>query len=484
MAEPAASVSIDPIDFERLILLYISKLGFETESTEKVNGSTFDIIAKTTNPIGGRIISLIRSTTSAGDVTQTDVEDLYESMSSHGAVRGAFITVADFTDEAKDYARGKPISLINRYQLTESIERHGLSSDSELIAILERYGLSEKHYGGEEHVFISNLNEEQAKAYFERIRKKKVMGLFGTEELTKRIEKRYAPLNVFKIKKLKRFEEQGLRKIQSEEYLYVNLNTAELYYIKAVGKRRATGYAIKSSNVLSEIFDLPVEARTHLLDLLEHGDLPLKTIAGKHLSILESKRVIQIYEGKKRAGGNVDMMMSVLQDFLDLLKMFIDDIAGGLAGLGESSKGSSSKGPAEPEKNVAAQLNLPHVSGGIYDLKEYLVIEKESLDDEGERDFMAYKSKDISSLMGRIFDGVIISKGIIHMPYYRCGYIDKKAHRLLKYEILVSPKFKPLEGVTRVGEAPVRPDSGEEGGEVRKKYSSEKYGIEPYKLIR
>ena len=122
-------LEVDASNFERLMATYINKMGFDIESKKETSDGDIHYVTKTTNPMGGKIVSLIRAGPYEKNIDRPLIEELYHDMGEKGAIRAAFITTSDFTPDALEYARDKPISLINRYELIESLKRTGVKID-------------------------------------------------------------------------------------------------------------------------------------------------------------------------------------------------------------------------------------------------------------------------------------------------------------------------------------------------------------------
>jgi hypothetical protein len=438
-------VDISDYEFEDVIQTFISKMGFTVESVERMRDGSIDFVSKTKNPMGGRVISVVRASPSPRPITREDVEDLCESMFNHQAVRAAYITVSSFTEEAEEYSKDKPISLISKYQLLESIEKRGLASDKKFMEALDKFGLGEKHFQDVEQAFISSRNEGEARKHFESRSVRR--GLFGagkSSEIPIKVTLRYAPVSVFKVvtKKYHPAESRELRVEEKRDFMFVNLNNLDLYYIKQRRRKNSVELSLNRSEIISKIMNLPEYPKSHLMDLLEHGDLPLEDLEGKDLSILKNKKIINIYEGRKGASGMTAYAEQFLEGMLETLNMLIDEITTGISAMGEESGRTVEEKPLP--KKVEAQINMPHHEGGLYDIWKHLE-SREGLRTESDVDIIAFSSKDVGELLGKIMKGDVSREGIIFMPYYRAKYVDANTKKFSRYEILVTPKFKGLE---------------------------------------
>lgn len=470
----------DPDEFESFASYFVSKMGFDVEEKIRLrDGSTY-IIAKTTNPMGGKITSLVRAGAYPDEVDEPLIKELEQEMTLKGAIRGAFITSSDFTKEAMDYTRGKPISLINRFQIAESLEDRDVDLDKDVASFMRSHGLAEKRFMGEDHIFIPGRKKDDVLSYFESKKRSRRVLLGGVSEKIEEVETRYAPVCMFKVTKAMDVKpgEKSIGKIEKDDFLFVNLNNADLYYIKRKRASGSTGYVIDSTDNLRDIFDLPDEAFDQLTDLLDHGALPYKQLEGKYLTILESKDVITL---NARSAGLIQRVTSdltnvlilVIQEVLELVVMFAYSISGTEGG--GSERHLPDTGVSGKESVVMASVNLPHLSGGVYDLKKFLVVRMVS----GLKfriDSLNYSSREVAGLLKSIFSAISVSsRGIIFMPYFVCTYRSQDVNALRRREVLITPKFISEEVGDRE-RAKKRLD--------RRVSSGMKFDSVPYKIIR
>jgi hypothetical protein len=419
-------------EFQSVIEKFIEKMGFQIVGTRLLDDGSIDFTAQTTNPMGGKVSSIIRASTYSRLVTSNDIGDLNHSMSAAGAVRAAYITTSGFSEDAVEEAKDKPISLINKYQLMDSLEKRGLLEDKELMAKLDRFGMAEQHFQGYEQSFTLGKSDEEAKAYFESKAKK------GEKPAATSV--RYAPVSVLKTVSLKDIwtEEQTLRSVEKKDYMFVNLNNLDLYYLLQKRKKNATESILLRSDIIKKIYTLPEESKSHLLNLLDFGDLPIEDLAGKELSILKNKGVIDIYEGRKFKSDLVGYAMMLQMGITETVNMVINEIVSGITTFGEGSEKPKVEEP--PKKKVKAVVAMPHLNGGIYDIWKYMEVTK-GLRQDAEIDALNYTSSDISKILKSVMKAKVKSEGIIFMPYFRTKYADSQG-KVTKYEVLISPKFK------------------------------------------
>lgn len=452
---------VEPIslgdDFKRIISVFVNRMGFNVESDGQLPDGSLEFIATTTNPIGGKITSIIRASPYVRPVSKEDVLDLSNSMIKHGAVRAAYITTSDFSDSAKEAASELPISLISKYHILESLESRGYGWDKELVQSLEKYGLAEKYFQGAEQSFTPSKNYTEVKEYFEsKGKKKNIFGKVVSADVPIKTRLRYAPVAVFKFVTVKDFwtGTKELRKVEKKDYLFLNLNNLDLYYILQQRKKNVTEMTLNASDIIRKIVALPDDSKTFLMYLLQHGDLLAEDFESVDLTILKNKKVIQTYEGDKEkpASDFTEMAEKLLEGTLETIMMVVEDIISGITTMGE---GPSTKTEEEkPKKKVEAYILMPSIYGGVYDIWKYLETEK-SLKIDSEVDPVVYSSNSQIPLLSAILKANVRPEGIIFLPYYRSKYMDPKSQKVTKYEILYVPKFKQ-EGEKEVEEKKVK----------------------------
>jgi len=110
-------------DFEDLTEELIKKLGFITEERKRSADGGIDIRAISEQPIfkGLYIIQCKRHNKNIGEAI---IRDLFGVVSSERANKGILITNSKFTKSAEDFAKNKPIELIDGTKLLELLEEN------------------------------------------------------------------------------------------------------------------------------------------------------------------------------------------------------------------------------------------------------------------------------------------------------------------------------------------------------------------------
>ncbi len=120
--------SMDWDDFEHLVrevfeAEFITN-GGEVKVTQASRDGGVDAIAFDPDPIrGGKIIIQAKRYTNTVGVSA--VRDLYGTIINEGATKGILITTADYGSDSYEFAKGKPITLLNGGHLLFLLDKHG-----------------------------------------------------------------------------------------------------------------------------------------------------------------------------------------------------------------------------------------------------------------------------------------------------------------------------------------------------------------------
>lgn len=115
-------------DFEHLIRELFEKEfksnGGEVKVTQASRDGGVDAIAFDPDPIrGGKIVIQAKRYTNTVGVSA--VRDLFGTIMNEGATKGILVSTADYGSDAYDFAKGKPITLLNGSNLLHLLEKHG-----------------------------------------------------------------------------------------------------------------------------------------------------------------------------------------------------------------------------------------------------------------------------------------------------------------------------------------------------------------------
>ena len=116
---------ISGYEFEDYVETLLKKMGFLVINKGYSNDGGIDLIAEYDKPIfkGKYIIQCKNWQTQVG---QPPIRDLYGVTMSENANKGVLITTSNFTDQAREFAKGKNIELINGKELNQIAKEYGL----------------------------------------------------------------------------------------------------------------------------------------------------------------------------------------------------------------------------------------------------------------------------------------------------------------------------------------------------------------------
>ena len=120
--------TMDWEDFEHLIReLFAQEFesgGGEVKVTHASRDGGVDAVAFDPDPIrGGKIV--IQAKRYANTVEVSAVRDLFGTVMNEGAMKGILVTTADYGPDAYEFAKGKPLALLNGSNLLNLLEKHG-----------------------------------------------------------------------------------------------------------------------------------------------------------------------------------------------------------------------------------------------------------------------------------------------------------------------------------------------------------------------
>jgi restriction system protein len=124
-------------DFEHLIRQLFeeefSQSGGEVKVTQASRDGGVDAVAFDPDPVrGGKIVIQAKRYTNTVGVSA--VRDLFGTVMNEGATKGILVTTADYGPDAYEFAKGKPITLLNGSNLLHLLEKHGHKATIDLKA--------------------------------------------------------------------------------------------------------------------------------------------------------------------------------------------------------------------------------------------------------------------------------------------------------------------------------------------------------------
>jgi restriction system protein len=116
-------LEMDPVDFEDLVAGLFRAMDMQVMTTARSGDGGVDTQAMDPDPIrGGKIVIQVkryRATLPPGPV-----RDLYGTMLHEGAARGILVTTTEPGPSAREFAAGKPLTIIGGQQLTSLLARY------------------------------------------------------------------------------------------------------------------------------------------------------------------------------------------------------------------------------------------------------------------------------------------------------------------------------------------------------------------------
>ncbi len=120
--------AMDWLDFENLIREIFEKefrsSGGEVKITRASRDGGVDAIAFDPDPIrGGKIVIQAKRYTNSVGVSA--VRDLFGTVHNEGATKGILVTTSVYGSDAYEFAKGKPLTLLNGSELLYLLQKHG-----------------------------------------------------------------------------------------------------------------------------------------------------------------------------------------------------------------------------------------------------------------------------------------------------------------------------------------------------------------------
>lgn len=129
--------AMDWLDFEHLVRelfeVEFAVSGGEVKVTQASADKGVDAIAFDPDPIrGGKIVIQAKRYTNVVGVSA--VRDLYGTLMNEGANKGILVTTSDYGPDSYDFAKDKPITLLNGGNLLSLLEKHGTKATIDIKA--------------------------------------------------------------------------------------------------------------------------------------------------------------------------------------------------------------------------------------------------------------------------------------------------------------------------------------------------------------
>lgn len=127
--------AMDWEDFEHLVRELLEKEfgdgGAEVKITQASRDKGVDAVIFDPDPLrGGKIVVQAKRYTNVVDVSA--VRDLYGTIMNEGAMKGILVTTSNYGGDSYDFAKDKPITLMNGSNLLHLLEKHGYHAKIDL----------------------------------------------------------------------------------------------------------------------------------------------------------------------------------------------------------------------------------------------------------------------------------------------------------------------------------------------------------------
>lgn len=120
-------MDLNPFEFENLVSNLFDQIGFESKLTRSSKDGGVDVVAFDPRPIlGGKVV--IQAKRYKNVVGVSAVRDLYGTMINEGAGKGILVTTSHYGPDAYDFAKDKPIELIDGGGLLYLLQQQGVEA--------------------------------------------------------------------------------------------------------------------------------------------------------------------------------------------------------------------------------------------------------------------------------------------------------------------------------------------------------------------
>jgi restriction system protein len=120
-------MDLNPFEFENLVSNLFKQLGLETRLTRSSRDGGVDAVAYDVRPvIGGKVV--IQAKRYRNTVGVAAVRDLFGTMMNEGANKGILVTTSGYGPDAFDFAKDKPIELLDGGRLLYLLEQVGVKA--------------------------------------------------------------------------------------------------------------------------------------------------------------------------------------------------------------------------------------------------------------------------------------------------------------------------------------------------------------------
>jgi len=120
-------MELNPFEFENLVNNLFDRIGFDSKTTQSSRDGGVDVVAFDPRPIlGGKVV--IQAKRYKNTVGVSAVRDLYGTMINEGANKGILVTTSHYGKDAYEFAKDKPIELIDGGGLLYLLDQNGVKA--------------------------------------------------------------------------------------------------------------------------------------------------------------------------------------------------------------------------------------------------------------------------------------------------------------------------------------------------------------------
>jgi transitional endoplasmic reticulum ATPase len=201
------------------------------------------------------------------------------------------------------------------------------------------------------------------------------------------IGREYLPLGKFHVVVTRECQTGMLFKRTSfdkhENYFYVDLSNAEMYYIKRSGSMRG-GIELEKDSLVRRMVDYPDDVIMAIGQLNAYGSIPYDEMNPRIVQFLSSEGLIEIYEP------DADQMFNFFRYYL------ADDVI-------------------IRKHFVRPRFHLPNFGNKRYNLDAYIELVG-TIDDEYKKAPIRYSHERMYQVLGYLFNGSVVLREVTYMP--------------------------------------------------------------------
>ncbi|MGD0708236.1 MAG: restriction endonuclease [Anaerolineaceae bacterium] len=131
---PAAIADLRPDDFKRLVGAIFTVYKMQVKRAGNFSNHGIDLIVEDGD--GSKCLVQCKCLEKNGQVDESVLKTLYDTMTAEKATEGAVFTTGVFTQQARDWAEGKPLQLCDAVEILEMISNTGNQKLVDLLNVM------------------------------------------------------------------------------------------------------------------------------------------------------------------------------------------------------------------------------------------------------------------------------------------------------------------------------------------------------------